>query len=691
MSFTSLRLTSRFLGSYLMVLAGVVGCVHAGCAHATPQRKDMDKDGLIRSDFSAGELAGLCKKSLAEARSRFDGIVKLDPAARNFDNTVLAFELIQADLQEETTPLTFMKEVSPDEKIHSEGAQCEVELGEFLTQTYGRRDLYLTIKDQKPRGQEEARLLTKTLESFESNGLKLPDEQLAKVTALFSRLSKLESHFSEHLSSDNSFVELTAEELQGVSSDFLSRLKKTEDGKKYIVTTKITDYEEVMEKATSELTRQKMLFVYNNRQADTNTPLLEEAIEVRKQIASLMGYPTWADYRMSHGRMAKNSKSVLDFLNGLKDRLAERNRLDLAQLLSFKKTLNPSATEVKAWDLSYLSYQLRKRDFSLDDEKIKEYFPAQKVIQGVFEIYSQLFGVSFELVSGGAVWSPDVQLYRVLDQKDRRLIGYFYTDFIPRPNKYEHFAAFTLRGGRLAPEGYLHPVSAIVGNFSPPAGGKPSLLTHEEVVTLFHEFGHIMHQTLTRAPFASLSGSSVAQDFVEAPSQMLENWTWEAKVLNLLSGHYLNSAQKLPDALLKQMIAAREFQQGYAYTRQLVLALTDMDYHTSAGPVDTAAVYSRRYRELIGVAPIEGGHFPASFGHLMGGYDAGYYGYLWSEVFSLDMYTQFQKTDVFSADTGGRYRRFILEKGDMEDPQDLLTQFLGRAPNSEAFFKKLHQ
>jgi thimet oligopeptidase len=199
-----------------------------------------------------------------------------------------------------------------------------------------------------------------------------------------------------------------------------------------------------------------------------------------------------------------------------------------------------------------------------------------------------------------------------------------------------------------------------------------------------------MHQTLTRAPYASLSGSSVAQDFVEAPSQMLENWPWDEKILNVLSGHYLNPNRKLPEDLLHKLIAVRDYQQGYFYTRQLMLALLDMTYHTTDGPIDTAAVYNKLYKQLIGVDPIEGGHFAAGFGHLMGGYDAGYYGYLWSLVYATDMFTAFQNTDLLSPETGGRYRRVILENGNMKDADVLLTEFLGRPSNNLAFLKKLH-
>jgi thimet oligopeptidase len=298
--------------------------------------------------------------------------------------------------------------------------------------------------------------------------------------------------------------------------------------------------------------------------------------------------------------------------------------------------------------------------------------------------------VRFEQIPGAHSWSADVQLYKIINQADNRMIGYFYTDFIPRQAKYSHFASFSLINGRALPGGYNQPISAIVGNFDPPLGGKPALMNHDDVVTVFHEFGHIMHQTLTRAPYASLSGSSVAQDFVEAPSQMLENWPWQTEILNLVSGNYQDHSQTLPQDLLKKMIDARDYQQGYYYTRQLMLALLDMSYHTATGAVDSTAVYNDLYKQLIGVEPVAGGHFAASFGHLMGGYDAGYYGYLWSEVYAADMFTVFQKTGTTDATAGGSYRSTILERGNMEDASDLLQQFLGRPSNNEAFLRKLH-
>ncbi|RYZ98856.1 MAG: peptidase, partial [Proteobacteria bacterium] len=417
--------------------------------------------------------------------------------------------------------------------------------------------------------------------------------------------------------------------------------------------------------------------------------LFERAVAVRGEIAKLLGFANWADYKTA-SKMAGNAKAVNDFLDGLKGKLSSRNRADLDNLLKFKKELDPSAKTLDPWDTAYLSNQLQKRDYNIDQEKIREYFPADLVIDGMFKIYSKMLGVRFEEVKDAKVWAKDVHLYAVYDQKGTSPIAYFHTDFFPRPGKYGHAAAFPLRSGRRLSDGsYLPPVTSIVSNFTAPADGKPSLLTHDEVSTAFHEFGHIMHMTLTKAAYASLSGASVRWDFVEAPSQMLENWVWSPQILDLVSGHYLDHAKKLPKAMFKQMLLARDFNQGMAYTRQLLFAIFDMTVHTQQGSVELLSTYDRLYREIAGLEPMAGNRTPGTVGHFMGGYDAGYYGYLWSEVFAQDMFSKFNQKDLTSNKIGGRYRRAVLEQGGMKEPGELLREFLGREPRNDAFLKRL--
>lgn len=665
---------------YLLAALFTVSCA------VTPKQTNKGFS-VIRYEFQKGELTKLCEKAIQDTKIQLDVVGKTPANDRNLDNTLLKMEEDLASFSDVTTPLTFMGYVSRDEALRKEAETCEKSVGQFVVEVFTRKDLYNAIKDLKGRNPGENRLLKETIDAFEKNGLKLDDAKLAQLRELKQKLTTLESEFAANVNNDKTTLEFTPAELDGVTETLTARLKKTADGK-YIVTTKSTDYMQVMQSAKSSEARKKMMLAYYNRAGVENTKILEQAILLRQQIAGLMGYKTWADYRTTD-RMAKSSKEVSDFLNGLKGKLAKRNKADLDQLLKFKKETDPKADHLDAWDLTYLAYQVKKRDYQLDDEKIREYFPAEFVMKEMFAVYSQLLGVTYERVENANLWAPDVFLYKVLDKKTGDLISYFHTDFTPREGKYSHAAAFTLYGGRIKDGKYTHPVSSIVANFNPPANGKPSLLNHDEVETLFHEFGHIMHQTLTRAPYASMSGTSVKQDFVEAPSQMLENWVWEQPILNRLSGHYTDTSKKLPTDLLKKMLLARDFNQGYFYTRQLFLGLFDFSIHTSTGPVDVTKTYDEVHEKISGIKAIPGGHFPAGFTHMMGGYDAGYYGYLWSEVYAQDMFTRFEDGHLLDADTGYRYRTTILEKGNMEDPLKLITDFIGRKPNQNAFFKRL--
>ena len=674
---------------------GLVLILGVSCTHKAPLVKKEVQDQtvpLIHYDYSEGQVKSLCTQAMATATTKLNAVAKLKTKKRTL--ALFAFEEILANLNDSAGPLTFMNYVSTDPKTHAEGADCEDRLSQYQVGIFTRRDLYNTLRKSKPRTNEEKRLLKETLKQFELNGLMLSDVKLEQVKKLKMQLASKEAAFSTNNNNDESTVEFTDDELSGVSPDFKTRLKRAASGK-WVVTTKSTDSTQVMENAILGETRRRMQFAYWNRAADANTKLLQEAILLRREIAELMGYATWADYR-THGRMAKDAKTVSDFLNSLKGKLALRERRDLAELAAFKSTLHSDPTasvDLKSWDIAYLSYQLKKKKFNLDDEVIRPYFPSDVVIQGMFEVYSHLLGVKFVQVKDVDVWADGVTFYEIHDSGNGRLIGYFYADFFPRPGKYGHAAAFPLIGGRKLPNGaYAKPISAIVANLEPPANGKPSLLNHTEVETIFHEFGHVMHQTLTRVPYQSLAGSNVAQDFVEAPSQMLENWVWNPEILKSLSGHYLDHTQKLPDAILKQMIEGRDFQQGYFYTRQLMFALLDMDYHTSKQALDVTSEHDRLYKQMVGIDAPAQTHFPASFGHLMGGYDAGYYGYLWSEVYAQDMFSHFEeaKGGLVDAKVGAEYRKDILERGDMQEAMSLLQNFMGRQPNSKAFLKKLH-
>jgi len=329
---------------------------------------------------------------------------------------------------------------------------------------------------------------------------------------------------------------------------------------------------------------------------------------------------------------------------------------------------------------------MRER-YEVDQFAVAEYFPLDATLDGMFALYQRLVGVRFHEVAEPRAWHPDVRLFNVADAERGEHLGAFYLDLHPRPDKYGHAAAFTLRPGRLGPDGaYETGVSAMVANFTKPTPDSPSLLRHSEVNTLFHEFGHILHQVLTRSPYARFAGTSVQRDFVEAPSQMLEHWAWDADVLAGFTRH-VATGEPLPPDLLHRMIAAKNVASGLHYLRQLYFARLDLAYHGEGRRKDTDAI-AEVFHAITGFPFTPGTHFQAGFGHLFG-YDAGYYGYLWSQVYGDDMAARFAEDPAGDEAVGRHYRRTILETGGTVDGAALLQAFLGRAPSMDPFLREI--
>jgi thimet oligopeptidase len=669
----------------VLLFVSFTGCVQESPAPVPPD--PAAPPTLIRADYQPGEITKLAGEARDQANASFVAIATRPAGQRTFDNTVLAFETAMADYSDAVTPLTFMGYVHPDPAIAAEGMAIEESVSLFANDIYTRRDLYNALRDATPRSPEETRLYDLTIREFTKNGMNLPDDRLAKVRQMNNELSVLESRFSANLNNDDSALSFTEAELAGVPGETIAAFAKNPDGTRR-VTTKYPDYIAVMKYADRSATRQAMFMAYNNRQAETNTPLLEQAIVLRQSIAHELGYPTWADYK-TDGRMAKNSRNVMDFVDTIKSPLQEKIRSENTVLLSMKQETDPSATALDPWDVSFLQEKLAKEQYSYDPNVVKEYFPADTTIKGIFGVYGELFGIGFEEVKGATVWSSGVQLFRVKNITDGATVGYLYLDLYPREGKYGHFAAFPLITGRMKNNARSVPVMAIVGNFPAPADGKPGLLTMFDIETVFHEGGHAMHFLLTTAPYGSLAGFNTEMDFVETPSQSLEEWAWDPVVLSSLSGHYTNTSQKIPPELLDRVIAARDVGAGHYYGRQLANTYEDMTFHMAEGPVDVTNDSRRIYAEMTGIPQPEGIHHPASFGHLMGGYDAGYYGYLWSKVYAMEITSEFKHDGMTNKTTGMRYRQEILSRGNMEDGDVLLHNFLGREPGPAAFYSRL--
>ena len=542
----------------------VAGCIQPGnptmkggpaSPVISPTASPADQAGLIRTEYSPGEITRLADEATRTAQASLDAIANLPPEKRTFDTTFIRFDAVITDYRDATRPLILMGYVQPDASIASEGMACEEAANAFISNAYTRRDLFEAMKDQVPRNSDEARLFSVTIKRFEKNGLSLPEDRLEAVRAMRQELARLEGSFTKNLNSDNTTVEFTSEDLAGVPQDVLSTFTKTDRGT-YIVTTKTPDNMAVMTYADRSETRRRMQSAYNNCQADENTRLLEEALMLRQQIAHELGYANWADYQLD-GRMAGSTENVTRFLEGLNGPLLEKSRSETADLLAIKKSLDPNAISVDSWDVAYLQEVQREQISAFNNEMFREYFPMDGVLENMFAMYGPMFGITIIEMKGAPAWAPDVRLFRVTNSTDGSTVGYLYLDLYPRKGKFGHFTEFPLVSGRMKNGTFQVPVTAILGNFQAPDGKKPSLLDLTELEALFHETGHTMHLLLTRAPYGTLSSANVEMDFYETVPQTLSEWVFDPVVLESLSGHYTNRSQKIPKNLTPRRLWRR--------------------------------------------------------------------------------------------------------------------------------------
>lgn len=634
-----------------------------------------------------------CAKIKKDVEAALKTIEAVPAKKRSFENTVWAFEDlgVRPEDVDPVAGISFLKNVSPDKAVRDAANTCESDIKSFSVDVYTREKLYGAFRDYADKKEkldaEEQKLLDRILFEFQRNGLALDAKKRGQVKELKQRLITIQQEFDRNLNEYKDFLDVTRQELDGLPEDYIAKLSTAPEGK-YRVTLQYPDYIPFMENAKNEAPRKALEFKFNNRAAEKNTPLLEQAIALRHQIANLMGHPTHAHFVLTD-RMAKKPEAVSEFLTALRPKLTQKALPELETLKALKKKEGrEGADKINAWEFAYYDNLLKKTQYDLDDQKIKEYFPMERTLEGMMKLYQGLLSVRFVKIDPPYVWHPEVTQYEVRDEASGDRIGYFYLDLFPREGKYGHAAAFGLVPGRRMKDGsYQYPVAAMVANFNKPGAGLPSLLQHSEVETLFHEFGHVMHQVLTQARYARFSGTAVAWDFVEAPSQMFENWVWNAGVLRDLSSHY-KDGKPLPEDLLKRMVDAKNLNSGLRYLRQVFYATVDQTYHTREA-ADSTSLYNDLRTQISLIPATAGTRGQASFGHLMHGYDSGYYGYLWSEVFAADMFSFFEKNGLLNKEMGMRYRKLILEAGSMRDEAESLRNFLGRAPEQNAFIKSI--
>jgi len=642
--------------------------------------------------LSAARITANCAAAIARTKAGVDAIARIAPSRRTFATVVRPLEDVTSDLNDDLVAETTLVQVSPNRAVRDASEACQNDVNDLYAAITARPDLYAAVSSAASGATAQTVADRKLSELWVTQlrraGAALSQADRTRFVALNQQLNTLQAQFAENLANDKTTVVINKGQTAGLPADFLATLAPAADGGGLVVPVNESTAPRFMESAADPSARKAYYLAYNNRGVPRNEEVLRAAIAARDEAAHLIGYPTWADYVLAD-RMAANPARVRSFLDDLDAKLLPRAADDLAALAALKaRTTHERAASIDPWDVAYYDNLLRKTKYAVDADRVREYFPVDHVVASVLDIYAKMLGVTFARRDPANVWSQDVTQWSISDTASGRYIGDFYLDLFPRDGKYSHVASFPLLPNRRLASGALRPpLDAIIGNWPAPAPGKPALLSHDEVVTFFHEFGHDMATMLATAPYETLS-AGFRWDFIEAPSQMLENWVWDPAILRHISANVATGAP-LPDEIIKKMIAARYVDDAYFTTRQILYADVDLDYHTAGATVDLSGTWARVASAVSPLGSYPGTHPEASFGHIMGGYDAGYYGYLWSKVYAQDMFTAFRQGGLEDPATGSRYRTDILEPARELEPDQEVANFLGRPMSPVAFYREL--
>ncbi len=628
-------------------------------------------------------------------------------AEQNFESVIATLGHLERVWHTSSSSLTFPQYVSTDKEIRESSTAITKMLDDASIERSMRMDLYKIVERVSNQvidiKEEDSRLLRKMMEDYKRSGMQLPDDKRERFKEIRKRLAVLSVDFSSTINEDTTSLVFTEEELDGCSQDYKDSLEKVQDTTtKYKVTMKYPDYFGLMRFAKSETVRQKMAFSYESRCLD-NVDRLAEAIELRKEAAELLGYPDHASFILDE-KMAKDPIKVNQFLESMTNRLkplATKER-DVLTKMKQEETKDSNAI-LQGWDYQYYTRALEQA-YAVDENQIKQYFEFNSVTSKMLKIYENVLGLGFKEISKdkASIWHEDVRLIQVSEAESGSLVGYFYLDLFPRDGKYTHAACFPVQPGAQLSDNTNDrqlPVAVMVANFTKPTSNGPSLLKHDEVVTYFHELGHVMHHICSKTKWSRFHGTNVEGDFVEAPSQMLENWCWEKDSLTKLSEHYQKPGVYLPQDLIDALICSKLINVGHYYLRQIFFGRFDMIVHSISSQSSNDSQWTGEkliklwgdLRKSITQFSIQPGTFGgATFGHIMGGYDAGYYGYLWSLVISSDMYfTRFGKVGADQSSVGRDYRNTILAPGGSKDAVSMIQDFLGRESTQDAFLKSI--
>lgn len=646
----------------------------------------------IRFDYTVNEILHFKKmfknKMLEHKREILD----------NFDNDTFTketyFNIIHSEdlLFSEFSQIVFLHSVHRNDEIRNAAIEIEDEVTMFLTKLNMDTSLYHAYKILFNRfktrficSKEEIKYFNYVLRKLETNGLHKDKSTQDELVKIEEKLINLSSIYSKNLNESNDTLNFSLIELDGLSEEFINTLEKTQNGK-YIVTTKYDHVDEVRRYCSNETTRRKITELFKNRgKYKGNHLLLQEAIRLRHRKAKLLGFDNYINYKLSYNSIAKNEGMIQEFLSNIMDRVLDMGKKDIQVLMKYS-----DKEKIGEWDIPYYMNLYTENVLDVNSKTLQKYFPLDTVLPEILHCFEDLLTLSIfeENLDKSQTWHDDVKCFRVMDKKTDSIYGYFYIDLYPRKNKFEHAAAFSIHKTYIYKGIRNIPVSAMVCNFTRPSQENPSLLKFNEMVTFFHELGHIFHQLLSQNTISLFSGTSVERDFVECPSQALENWCYEPSFLLRITKH-VDTGNTMPYSIINKIYNMKRLFRGYSMIRQLIYAFFDLNIHNmNVENTNVLDMYNKIENLILPDTIIQSSScVPANFFHLMGGYECNYYGYLWSEVHAAELFNVFKESgDLFNYKLGLKYRQCILEKGGTENALLMLYNFLGRQPTSDCFF-----
>jgi thimet oligopeptidase len=634
----------------------------------------------------AATFTKLQDERLVRAQQTLDRMLAVKDK-HTIENTLTLYDEVLTYLDAAGSQSGLIQEVHPDEAVRNAAEKASQKVEGFLTDLSLNRAVYdaLSSMDLKGADPETRYYVEKTLREFRLAGVDKDEATRKRIKALRDELVLIGQEFGRNIRDDKRNVVVDdPTELEGLPADYIARHKPGPDGK-ITLTIDYPDSLPVFSYARRESLRRKMYMAYNNRAYPQNMAVLDRMIAKRYELANLLGFTNWADY-ITADKMVGSGKSASEFIDKIVEASTTKAASEYQTLLKRKQQDVPGATGVNAWEASYYSELVRKASYDFDSQSVRPYFQYDRVKQGVLDVTGKLFGIAFRQVKDAPVWDPSVECWEMLE--NGQMIGRFYLDMHPRKGKFNHAAEFSVRTGV---RGRQIPEAVLVCNFPGGQANDPGLMEHDDVQTFFHEFGHLLHELFAgKHRWVGLGGTRVEQDFVEAPSQMLEEWTWDPATLQTFARHYQTDAP-IPAELVKQMKRASEFGKGLTVRRQMVYAKLSLSiYDRNPSAVNTNAMIKGLTEQYQPYPYVEDTHFQTAFGHL-DGYSAIYYTYMWSLVIAKDMFSQFDRANLLAPNVAKRYRNAVLVPGGSQPARLLVEQFLNRPFNFKAWQEWLNE